>query len=628
MSHLEFVASLRSSRLLAPMFAVWLTALAPVAQGAVAAQPPAPFGSVPSEQQLAWQKLEMVGFAHFNVNTFTGNEWGSGHEDPSVFNPTALDCSEWARAFKNAGFKELIITAKHHDGFCLWPSAYTDHCVKNSPWKNGKGDVLREFSEACAQLGIKCGLYLSPWDRNSAYYGDSPRYNQYYLNQLTEILTHYGDITEVWFDGACGEGPNGKIQEYDWASYYSTVAKRAPHAVMFNGSATSGRGVRFSGNEAGFAARSNWNHDGNNPNSAGWYPVECDVSIRPGWYYHPDQNRQIKSVDDLLDIYYGSVGRGAVLLLNVPPDRRGLISEADIARLNEFHAALQSIFARDLAAGKPVTATNVRSRSKAFSPDNLTSKDYDRYWATDDDTRTASFEVNLGKPSSFNNIVLQEYIPLGQRVSAFTVEALIDNQWKQIAAGTTIGYKRILWIPRVMAPKVRVNITNSLAAPVLTKFGLFNGPRDVVIAPTSLIAQKPATASNVHGNQTEFGPDKAVDGDMETRWATDDATSECWLQADAGDAVTMGKVRIAEFAPRIQQFRIEYKLQPADEWKVALDGTTAGRDYVKSFPPVIARFVRLHILKASEAPTIWEFQVFGPSLPPPNEIHNSLRGSQ
>ncbi len=586
--------------------------------------PPAPFGSVPSRQQLAWQKKEMVAFTHFNMNTFTDREWGIGHEDPANFNPAALDCSQWIRVLKAAGFKEVILTAKHHDGFCLWPSAYTDHSVKSSPWKGGKGDVVKEFSDACAAQGVSCGLYLSPWDRTSALYGDSPKYNAYYVNQLTELLTHYGDISEVWFDGANGEGPNGKKQVYDWDRFFATVDKYAPNAVVFGGSPTSGTGIRWSGNEAGYGTRTDWNHDGNNPNAAGWFPEECDTSIRPGWYYHPDQDTQIKSVNKLLDIYYGSVGRGGVLLLNVPPDRRGLISDGDVARLSEFHAALQSIFSTNLAAGKSVTATNVRGKSADFAAANLTSSDYDHYWATDDVAHAASFTVDLKQPTAFNNIVLQEYIPLGQRVAEFTVDALVDGQWQQVGEGTTIGYKRILWIPRVTASKVRVNITKSLACPVITKFALYNGPRDASVEPVSLIAFKPATASNVHGNQTEFGADKAVDDDLETRWATDDGTSDCWLQVDAKEPSTMGKLKLSEWAPRIQQFQLEYKLQESDPWSVAMVGTSVGDSYSRNFPPVKARFVRLHILKASDAPTLWEFGVYAPDASQLTAEHSLL----
>jgi len=574
--------------------------------------PPAPFGSIPSPQQLAWQKKEMIAFTHFNMNTFTGNEWGQGSEDPKLFNPTGIDCKQWVTVLKGAGFKEIILTAKHHDGFCLWPSAYTDHSVKSSNWENGHGDVVKLFTDACKAQHVTCGIYLSPWDRNSPYYGDSPTYNQYYVNQLTELLTHYGNITEVWFDGANAEGPNGKKQVYDWDAFYNTVAKFAPDAVIFNGSSTSGRGVQWTGNEAGYAADTNWNHAGNVPDAPGWFPIECDVSIRPGWYYHPSEDTKLKSGNDLLDIYYHSVGHGAVLLLNVPPDQRGLIADSDVARLSDLRKALTAIFSNDLAAGKPVSATNTRGQYRRFSPSNLTSRDYDSYWATDDGVHQASASVDLGKPTAFNNIVLQEYIPLGQRISSFTIDAFNDDAWSRVGAGTTIGYKRIVWIPRTIASKVRVTVASNLACPVLTKIGIYNGPFDAKYEPVSLIAQKPATASDVHGNQTEYGADKAVDGDSQTRWATNDGTSECWLEADAGAPVTFSSIRICEFAPRIQKFQIEYRESESDAWQVAMIGAQAGLDYNAEFPVVTGRFIRLHILSATEAPTIYEFQVFAP----------------
>ena len=535
---------------------------------------------------------------------------GPWHRNPKTFNPTGLDAGQWVHALKDAGFKEVILTAKHHDGFCLWQTAYTDHSVKSSLWEGGKGDVVKDFTDACHAQGVNAGIYLSPWDRNSPLYGDSPAYNKHYVEQLTELLTHYGPITEVWFDGANGEGPNGKKQSYDWDAFFATVIKLAPNAVMFNGSPTDGHGVRFAGNEQGYAQKTNWNHDGIAPNGAGWYPAECDVSIRPGWFYHTSDDGSIKSLSQLIDIYYGSVGRGAVMLLNVPPNRGGRFTDGDIARLTEFHEALGKIFAHDLASGLPVTATNTRGGDARYSPANLTTGKDGAYWATDDAVTTAAATVDLGEPTVFNNVLLQEDIALGQRVAAFTVDAYSDGSWKQVAQGTTIGYKRILWFPRVTASKVRVSVTNSLACPVLTRLALYNSPFDAKVAPVSLLAQKPATASNVHGNETQFGPDKAVNNDDQTRWATDDATKDCWLQVDCGQTVAMGSIGFTEFSPRIKKYRIEYKIGEAAPWQIAAVGTGAG---TKSFPPVEARFVRLHILDASDAPTIWEFTAFPPS---------------
>ena len=292
--------------------------------------------------------MEFTCFAHFGMNTFTDREWGQGTEDPKRFNPTAFDADQWVAACKRGGMKLLIATCKHHDGFCLWPSKYTEHCVKNSPWRNGRGDVVKEVSAACRRGGIRFGIYLSPWDRHEKTYG-SDAYNEYYKNQLRELLSNYGDIAEVWWDGACGEGPNGKRQVYDWAAYIKIVRELQPNALM----AICGPDIRWVGNENGLARETEWSVQPPIPdshataNSASektwpidtvfrWYPAECDVSIRPGWFYHASQDRQVKSLRELLEIYYCSVGRNSVLLLNVPPDRRGRFHENDVARLGEL----------------------------------------------------------------------------------------------------------------------------------------------------------------------------------------------------------------------------------------------------------------------------------------------------
>jgi alpha-L-fucosidase len=597
-------------QILASLLLISVGAFQTPAHSAPVATPPVPYAAVPSPQHMEWQRKEIIAFTHFGVNTFTNSEWGSGKEDPQVFNPTSLNCDQWITALKAAGVREVILTCKHHDGFCLWPSAYTLHSVKGSPWKNGKGDVVQEFSDACKRGGVEMGVYLSPWDRNSPYYGNSPVYNTYYENQLAELLTHYGDIHEVWMDGANGEGPNGKKQEYDFPAFSTLVHRLAPNAVIFQGDPNSCPCVRWVGHEAGHASETDWG--AGTRGGKQWMPAETDVSIRPGWFYHASEDDKVKSLDDLLNIYYASVGHGSVLLLNVPPDPRGLIATPDVERLKEFGTAIKAIFSNDLATNKPVSATNVRANSNHFSANNVTHGG-NAYWATDDSVKAASLTVHLGKPTAFNNIVLQEYLPLGQRIAAFTVDGNVNGSWQQIGAGTTIGYKRILWIPRVSATDVRINVTDSDASPVLSHVGLYNSPFDAPVVPSSLIAAMPATASNVHGNQTEFGADKAVDGNPDTRWATDDGTKECWLEVDAQKTITINKAFIAEFEPRITSFRIEYKLNDADTWQTALSGTKVGVNYTQTFPPVQARYVRLHILDATNAPTIWEFQVFGPS---------------
>ena len=453
------------------------------------APPPAPLAPVPSERQLAWHELEYYAFVHFNMNTFTDMEWGTGKEPPSQFDPTALDCRQWARIFRDAGMKAVIITAKHHDGFCLWPSAFTEHSVKSSPWRDGKGDLLRELSDACREFGLKLGIYMSPWDRHEPAYGDSPRYNEHFKNQLAEVLTSYGDVFEVWFDGACGEGPNGKKQVYDWPGFVAVVREHQPAAVIFS---DAGPDVRWVGNENGFADETNWallNRDEFHPGSpryreltsghrdgTHWLPAEADVSIRPGWYYHPAEDERVKTLAELVDIYFKSVGRNASLLLNIPVDRRGLVHENDARHLMELRTYLDNTFSRDLAAGKPSEATCVRGGDPRFGAGKAVDKDLTTYWAVDDGVTQASLEVDLGRDARFNVVMLREFIPLGQRVEAFSVEALVEGSWRNVAEGTTIGSKRLLRIPDTEAGRIRLNIHEAKACSAISAIGLYLAP--------------------------------------------------------------------------------------------------------------------------------------------------------
>lgn len=413
---------------------------------------------VPTPQQYAWQQLELTAFLHFGINTFTGREWGDGKEDPALFNPSELDAEQWVRTLKEAGFKMVLLTAKHHDGFCLWPTATTKHSVASSPWKNGQGDVVKELRAACDKYDMKFGVYLSPWDRNAECYGDSPRYNEFFIRQLTELLTNYGEVHEVWFDGANGEGPNGKKQVYDWDAIYKTIRSLQPKAVT----AIMGDDVRWVGNESGLGREMEWSatalvpeiHPGSKASreragiswkssdqgsrkvlekamELSWYPSEVDVSIRPGWFYHAEEDSKVKSLKHLADIYFQSVGYNSVLLLNIPPDRRGLINETDVRRLNEFAAYRERVF---------VSNKVVNGR---------------KYWnATPGSEKVYSLKPNV----EMNVVMLQEDITKGQRVEAFTVEALTDNGWKEVGKGTTIGYKRMLRFPAVKASKLRVKI--------------------------------------------------------------------------------------------------------------------------------------------------------------------------
>jgi alpha-L-fucosidase len=458
----------------------------------------------PSARQLAWQEMELTAFAHFSINTFTDQEWGSGKENPQLFNPSQLDAKQWARVFKEAGLKMIILTAKHHDGFCLWPSKYTNHSVKSSPWQNGKGDMVREVAEACREFGLKLGIYLSPWDRHQPSYGDSPRYNEFFKNQLRELLTNYGEVAEVWFDGACGEGPNGKRQVYDWPGYYKVIRELQPDAVI----AIMGPDVRWVGTESGYGRETEWDpvpiglralaempairnqkaldaafipldltqadlgsRDKIMHTSAlAWYPSEVDVSIRPGWFYHQSQDKQVKSPEKLFDIYFSSVGRNSVLLLNIPPDRRGLIHENDIRALEEWRKALDETFRLNFAEGAQAQAS---SAAPGHDAQKTIDGDKKTYWTTEEGNEAATLEYRLAKPSTFEILMLQENIRVGQRVERFELEAWINGRWEKVTEGTTIGYKRLLRFPATTTDRVRLSITQSRTNPTLTHFGLY-----------------------------------------------------------------------------------------------------------------------------------------------------------
>ena len=465
------------------------------AQDEPSVAPPKPFGPVPTAAQLAWQQMEMNMFCHFGPNTFTGKEWGDGTEIEDIFNPTALNCDQWAAVAKSAGFKGIIITAKHHDGFCLWPNPVSEHTVAQSSWRNGQGDVLRELSDACRKADLKFGVYISPWDRNAPTYG-SPAYNETFLQTLQSALTQYGPIYEQWFDGANGEGPNGKKQVYDWPAFNGQVYKLQPNAVIFS---DVGPGCRWMGNEQGVNGRTCWSRldiagyepgalaptqdtlNVGNYNGANWIPAETDVSIRPGWFYRDSEHP--KTLQELLKIYYTSVGRNSLLLLNVPPDQRGRIATEDSARLVEFRQALDQIFADDLAKHSYIVSTsNYRfqdSHSEELKNQYKTinaiyDDDYDIYWATDDSVHSAYVELEYVRPFTFNRVLLQEYIPLGQRVEQFHIEVMNeDGTWRTIAEETTIGYKRIVLTEKVTTKKVRIVIDKSRACIVLNKIGLY-----------------------------------------------------------------------------------------------------------------------------------------------------------
>ncbi len=458
--------------------------------------PPAAVLPVPNIYQMEWQNLEQYAFIHFTTNTFTGKEWGYGDESPSIFNPTEFNPEQWVLAIKEAGLKGLVLTCKHHDGFCLWPSKYTEHSVKNSPFRDGKGDVVREVSDACRKHGILFGIYLSPWDRNSAVYGKE-EYITYYRNQLKELIESYGPVFEVWFDGANGgDGYYGGAREirridnttyYDWPVTQQIVRGLAPRAMMFS---DAGPDIRWCGNEKGYAGDPNWctiNNDTLHPGKSrinellnhgsedgtSWVPAEVDVSIRPGWFYHAKEDSLVRTSENLFKIYLESVGRGSNLILNLPPDQRGLLHDNDIQALKGWKQRIDEAFFVNLAAGAKAKADTYRGKSKTYSAQHVTDGDPETYWATDDEMTTGSVEIDLGEPKNVHYVVLQEYIRLGQRIKAFVVEGLENGDWKPIGTGTTIGHKRILPVSPVETQHLRVRITESKACPVISNMEVY-----------------------------------------------------------------------------------------------------------------------------------------------------------
>ena len=405
---------------------------------------------VPSPSQLLWQRDELALFLHFGVNTFSGREWGDGTEAPASFAPTALDARQWARTARAAGFRAMILTAKHHDGFCLWPTATTGHSVRSSGFRGGEGDVVREFIDACRAEGLRAGLYLSPWDRNAPVYGDSPRYDEFYCDQLTELLTRYGDIHEVWFDGANGEGPSGRRQVYDWPRYWGLVRRLQPQAVIFS---DAGPDLRWIGNERGAAGETNWSTVDpsvvTRPGMSGdavmrqlqegdadgtvWRPGETDVSIRPGWFWRASEDGKVRDADDLLGLYFSSVGRNSKLLLNVPPDTTGRLAEADVAALLGMRRRIEATFATPAAAlGLDWRAQGARAGEATLS-------------LADGGTRIAVID-------------LREEISTGQRVTRHVVEGETASGWQPLATGTTIGYRRLHRIPPTAVRALRVRV--------------------------------------------------------------------------------------------------------------------------------------------------------------------------
>ena len=451
-----------------------------------------PVGPIPNKYQSDWQELEYYAFIHFNMNTFTNKEWGFGDEKPSQFNPAELDTRQWARVVKEAGMKGIIITAKHHDGFCLWPSKFTEHSVKNSPWKMGKGDLIRELSQACKEYGLKFGVYLSPWDRNHPSYGKS-EYITYFRNQLRELLTEYGEIFEVWFDGANGgDGFYGGANEerrvdkkmyYDWPKTIELVRSLQPQAVIFS---DAGPDIRWVGNEKGYANETTWSpiyrdsvfagmpdfqrFASGQENGTHWVPTETDVSIRPGWYYHPEQDDQVKSLSKLVDIYYNSVGLNSSLLLNLPVDNRGLIHENEVKNLKALADYLNTTFSYNYSKGQKVKTS---STLKGYDNKALIDDDKKTYWASDVNDKNPKIEIHLDNPVSVNTFMIQEYLSMGQRIKSFYFEVFSDGNWEKIYEGSTIGNKRLIRFETQNIEKARFTVNDKKAQIVISNIGLF-----------------------------------------------------------------------------------------------------------------------------------------------------------
>ncbi|PSR86562.1 Alpha-L-fucosidase [Actinidia chinensis var. chinensis] len=469
--------------------------------------PPIPILPIPTSAQLQWQLSETALFLHFGPNTFTDSEWGTGSADPAVFRPAALSATQWISVAKESGFSRVILTAKHHDGFCLWPSQYTNYSVRASPWRNGNGDVVGELAAAAEISGVQLGVYLSPWDRHEPCYGKTQEYNEHYMGQMTELLTRYGVIREVWLDGAKGEGE--KDMEYFFNNWFSLIRQLQPQAVIFS---DAGPDVRWVGDEGGFAATTSWSifnrsavkigdtdpkySQEGDPFGQDWVPAECDVSIRPGWFWHASESP--KSAQTLLDIYYKSVGRNCLLLLNVPPNSSGLISDEDIQVLQEFNKLRKSIFSHNLATSSAVWASSTRQGivDSQFESVNVLEEGIYSYWAPEKNQSDWALYLDFENQVTFNVLQVQEPIQMGQRVFEFHLDALNEEgQWDVVINGTTLGYKRILRFPTVVSDRLRFVIEKSREDPLISYLAIH---MDSV---SSLIVYNTSSTSYFNGSQ-------------------------------------------------------------------------------------------------------------------------------
>ncbi|CAK7332213.1 unnamed protein product [Dovyalis caffra] len=494
-----------------------LSLMFPIFHCALVKAPPLPILPIPTASQLQWQLSSMALFFHFGTNTFTDSEWGTGRVDPSVFNPTRLNTTQWVQVAKDSGFKRVILTAKHHDGFCLWPTEYTDYSVKSTSWRNGSGDVVKELALAAKAAGVDLGLYLSPWDRHEVCYGKTLEYNEFYLGQMTELLTRYGEIKEVWLDGAKGE--REKDMDYFFDSWFSLIHQLQPGATIFS---DAGPDTRWIGDEAGVAGSTCWSlfnrssakiggtdpeySQGGDPSGLDWVPAECDVSIRPGWFWHASEVP--KSAIELLDIYYKSVGRNCLMLLNVPPNSSGLISAEDVQVLQEFFELRRSIFSYNLARKAILNPSSTRGGigDSRFDPSNVFKEGIYTYWAPEENQSDWVLLLNLQESVSFNVLQVQEPIHMGQRISRFHLEILNeDGKWRNVTNGTTVGYQRLLQFPTVETQHLKFVIDTSRADPLISYLGIYMDQFSIVDSAYHKRAPTNFHSRNIHGSVKYFG---------------------------------------------------------------------------------------------------------------------------
>ncbi len=629
------------------MFAAIAAAmLAATAAGGASVEPPKPYGPTPTERQVKWQVLEMYAFIHFGVDTFTDQEWGYGDEKESVFNPTAFDADQIARTVKAAGLKGLILTVKHHDGFCLWPSKFTTHSVKNSPWKGGRGDVVKEMAEACKRQGILFGIYLSPWDRNHPEYG-RPGYVAYYKNQIRELLTNYGPIFEVWFDGANGgDGWYGGTKErrnisgnyYDWPGVISIIRQLQPGCVVWGADADiNGKrhyaDVRWGGSEKGDVGDPCWAtmstkllgldngcHAGVR-NGDTWCPPEGDATIRNGWFYHASEDNRVKSPQKLMDIYFSCVGRGANLILNVPPDRRGVIHENDVKALQGFRKLMDETFGADLARSAVAMASNVRGNDPKFGAQNLLDGSRETYWASNDDVATPEVTLSFKEPVTFNVVRIREAIRLGQRVDDWAVDAWLDGAWKEIAKGTAIGACRLARTETVTTDKVRLRITKSPVCPAIAELGLFLEKSRGAGGPEKMndgISKAKWKVAAVSFDGTGHNGAGAIDGKPDTWWHTKGADGE--RQPPQEIAVDMGEaVNVKGFTCLPRQDGFSHGTVDKYEFYLSADGKTWAKAAEGEFANVRANPI-LQAVKLAKPATARYFKFVGTHVVERNHV--------